>query len=151
MNDLYIYNRMLVFYNTWSIEEKAMEIAIKYECCYWSEPLCIICRHGEVLKMCTPWMKWLLSMLHLNLHFNDVFVSYATIGAQLCIQKKQTEKLLHSYWLNLYIGQLIGCLLNKILLCCGNEFIIGILREKIQRPKNGETFNIWITCIWQEF
>lgn len=68
-----------------------------------------------------------------------------------CASKKNNEKLLYSYWLNLYIRQLIGCLLNKILQCCGNEFIIGILREKIQRPKNGETFNMWITCIWQEF
>lgn len=86
---------------------------------------------------------------------NYTLMTFLSVMQQLvhncASKKKNNEKLLYSYWLNLYIRQLIGCLLNKILQCCGNEFIIGILREKIQRPKNGETFNMWITCIWQEF
>lgn len=71
---------MWVFYNIWSIEEKVMEIVIKYECCYWLELLCIICCYGEVLKMCIFWMKWFLLMLYFKLYFNDVFVSYVIIG-----------------------------------------------------------------------
>lgn len=86
---------------------------------------------------------------------NYTWVTFLSVMQQLvhncASKKKNNEKLLYSYWHNLYIRQLIGCLLNKILQCCGNEFIIDILREKIQRPKNGGTFNMWITCIRQEF
>lgn len=82
---------MLVFYNTWSIEEKAMEIAIKYECCYWSEPLCIICRHGEVLKMCTPWWNDSYQCYILNY----TLMTFLSVMQQLvhnCASKKTNRK-----------------------------------------------------------